>query len=74
MKPSFSEPTERSQSGSGYICDTSVLSSLLDSTHARHGDVRAAIGALDPCSTQFLSAIAVAEIGFGVHLAKALFR
>ena len=55
---------------SGYIFDTNVLSALLDSTHSRHSDVRAAIGALDSRSTKFISAIAVAELEFGVYLAE----
>ena len=55
---------------SGYICDTNVLSALLASTHPRHGDVRAAIGALDARATKFISAITVAELEFGVHLAE----
>ena len=52
----------------GYILDTNVFSPLLDSTHSRHGDVRAAIGALDALSTKFMSVITVAELGFGVSL------
>ena len=54
----------------GYIFDTSALSPLLDSAHPRHGDVRAAIGALDPRSTKFVSAIVVAELGYGLRLAE----
>ena len=56
----------------GYIFDTNVLDPLLDSAHSRHGDVRAAIGALDPRSTKFMSVITVAELGFGVHLAETI--
>ena len=70
MKRSVSEPTERRSVVSGYIFDTNVLSALLDSTHSRHSDVRAAIGALDGRSTKFVSAIVVAELEFGVHLAE----
>ncbi len=55
---------------SGYIFDTNVLSALLDSGHSRHGDVRAAIGAFDSRSTEFISAISVAELAFGVYLAE----
>ena len=55
---------------SGYILDTNVFSPLLDPIHSRHGDVRAAIGALDARSTKFMSAITVAELGFGVNLAE----
>ena len=70
MKRSGFALTERSQVVSGYICDTNVLSALLLATHSRHGDVRAAIGALNAGATQFISAIAVAELEFGVHLAE----
>ena len=55
---------------SGYLFDTSAISPLLDPTHSRHGDVRATIGALDPRSTKFVSAIVVAELDYGVHLAE----
>ena len=55
---------------SGYIFDTSVLSPLLDPMHSRHGDVQAVIGALDPCSTNFISVITVAELDFGGRLAE----
>ena len=54
----------------GYIFDTNVLSLLLDPKRSRHGDVQAAIGALDVRSTKFISAITVAELGFGIHLAE----
>ena len=54
---------------SGYIFDTSVLSPLLDPSHSRHGDVRAAIGELDSHSTTFISTISLAEIDFGISLA-----
>lgn len=57
---------------SGYIFDTNVLSPLLDVTDSRHGDVRVAIDALDAHSTKFISAITVAELGFGVHLAETI--
>ena len=55
---------------SGYIFDTSVISPLVDSAHFRHDDVRAAVGGLDARSTKFMSAITVAEVRYGVHLAK----
>ncbi len=54
----------------GYIFDTSALSPLLDPAHSRHDDVRAAIDALDPRSTKFVSAIVVAEFGYGIRLAE----
>ena len=55
----------------GYILDTSVLSAHLDSSHRRHSDVRMAIEALDPNSAQFVSAISLAELTFGVRMAEA---
>ena len=56
----------------GYIFDTSALSPLLDPAHSRHGDMRAAIGALDPRSTKFVSVIVAAEIGYGIRLAETI--
>ena len=56
----------------GYIFDTSALSSLLDAEHSRHGDVREAVGALDPRSTKFVSVVVLAELGYGLRLAEAV--
>lgn len=53
----------------GYIFDTSALSTSLDIRHPRHPDVRAAINELDPTSN-FVSVIVLAELGFGVKLAE----
>jgi len=55
----------------GYILDTSVLSAHLDPSHRRHNDVRAGIEALDRASAQFVSAISLAELSFGVRMAEA---
>jgi predicted nucleic acid-binding protein len=55
----------------GYILDTSVLSAHLDPLHARHRDIRAAIEALDPGSAQFVSAVSLAELTFGVRMSEA---
>lgn len=55
----------------GYVLDTSVLSALLDSSHRRHSDVRVAIGALNQTSAQFVSAISLAELTFGIRMAEA---
>ena len=52
----------------GYIFDTNVLSMSLDPSRAQHDDVRAAIGELDPAATQFISAISLAELAYGVRL------
>jgi tRNA(fMet)-specific endonuclease VapC len=54
----------------GYVLDTSVLSAHLDSSHRRHNDVRAAIEALDQASAQFVSAMSLAELTFGVTMAE----
>lgn len=54
---------------SGYLFDTSALSTSLDSRHPRHGDVRVAINELDSEPT-FLSAIVLAELDFGARLAE----
>lgn len=55
----------------GYILDTSVLSAHLDPSHHRHGDVRRAVEALDRNAAQFISAISLAELTFGVRMAEA---
>ncbi len=55
----------------GYILDTSVLSAHLDFSHHRHGDVRKAVEALDRNAAQFISAISLAELTFGVRMAEA---
>lgn len=57
---------------SGYIFDTNVFTPLLDSAHSRHYDVRTAIGALDASSSKFVSAVTLAELGYGVRLAEAV--
>ena len=54
----------------GYILDTSVLSARLDASHRRHGDVRLGLDALG-VAAQFVSAISLAELTFGVRLAQA---
>lgn len=58
----------------GYILDTSVLSAHLDPSHRQHLDVRSAIEALDQDSAQFVSAISLAELTFGVRMAEAFGR
>lgn len=54
----------------GYILDTSVLSAHLDPSHQRHSEVRATIRALGQDAAQFVSAISLAELTFGVHMAE----
>lgn len=54
----------------GYLFDTSALSASLDHEHSRHRDVRAAINDFDPGAAVYVSAVALAELGFGVRLAE----
>ena len=54
----------------GYLFDTSALSVSLNHMHSRHRDVRAAINDFDPGSAVYVSAITLAELGFGVKLAE----
>lgn len=56
---------------SSYILDTSVISAFLHSSHARHGEVRAAIHEIERKSRLFLSAVSLAELSFGVEMTKA---
>jgi predicted nucleic acid-binding protein len=51
----------------GYLLDTSVLSPLVDSGHARHAAARAAVAALGT-SPIYVSAIALAEMMYGIRL------
>ena len=54
----------------GYILDTSVLSAHLDPGHSRHIQIRERVSQLESNATIFLSAISLAELHFGVHLAE----
>ena len=54
----------------GYILDTSVLSAHLDSANRRHVDIRQAVQQLEGHATLFLSAVSLAELRYGVTLAK----
>ena len=53
-----------------YILDTSVLSPLLDSEHGRHVYVRQRVQQLEQDATILLSAVSLAELRYGVNLAR----
>ena len=55
----------------GYILDTTALSAHLDPSHQKHSEVEAALGVMEDDSMLFLSAVSVAELAFGVRMAKA---
>ena len=53
-----------------YILDTSVLSAILDPNHKRHKGAIAVVKDMVPGSTQYVSAVSLAEFRFGVRLAE----
>lgn len=53
-----------------YILDTSVLSAHLDAGHRHHDYIRECVRQVERRATVFLSAISLAELGFGVNLAE----
>lgn len=56
----------------GYILDTSVLSAYLDGSHQLHGEVDKEIQILEESgSLLHLSAISLAELEFGMQMARA---
>lgn len=57
-----------------YLLDTSVLSRLIDATHVDHSTVKAWEATLPAQSRKLLSVIAIAELRFGLALAKAANR
>lgn len=57
-----------------YLLDTSVLSCLLDTAHVDHATVKAWEAALPAQSRKLLSVVAIAELRFGLALAKAANR
>lgn len=54
-----------------YLLDTNLVSVLYDSQRSNHASVRAAIAALDQQAPQFISAITMAELRFGLALSRA---
>jgi len=57
-----------------YLIDTSVLSRMLEATHADHGKVKAREASLSSNSRKLLSVVAIAELRFGLALAHAAQR
>lgn len=57
-----------------YLLDTSVLSRMLDATHADHGKVKTWEASLPSNSRKLLSVVALAELRFGLALAQAAQR
>jgi predicted nucleic acid-binding protein len=55
-----------------YLFDTTVLSIYLDPTHPHHVEKGQTLAALPLDSPRFISAIALAELGFGTKLAAAI--
>ena len=55
----------------GYILDTSVVSVQLDHSHQRHSEIDAALAEMENDSVLFLSVVTLAELAFGVSMAKA---
>lgn len=53
-----------------YILDTSVLSPFLDSGHGSHGYVRQCVQQLEQDAKILLSAVSLAELRYGVNLAR----
>jgi predicted nucleic acid-binding protein len=52
----------------GYLLETTTLSAILDSGHAKHGTATSAIAALDSSAPKYVSVIALAELMFGERL------
>jgi predicted nucleic acid-binding protein len=55
-----------------YLLDTTVLSTYLDPTHPLHIDKALSLAALPADAPRFISAIALAELGFGIRLAEGI--
>lgn len=55
----------------GYLFETSMLSALLDSRHAKHADAKAVVAALESASPKYVSVVALAELKFGQRLIEA---
>lgn len=56
----------------GYLIDTTILSICLDPTHPHHADKGGSLDALPADSPRFVSAVALAELDYGVRLAQML--
>jgi predicted nucleic acid-binding protein len=56
----------------GYLLDTTILSIYLDPTHPHHAEKGKSLDTLPADRTEYVSAVALAELDFGVRLASAL--
>jgi predicted nucleic acid-binding protein len=56
----------------GYLLDTTILSILLDPTRRDHAEIGQSLQALPADRSEYVSAVALAEMDFGVRLAEAL--
>lgn len=59
---------------SAYLFDTSVLSIHLNASHSRHVYITSTIQSLRPNAVEYVSAIALAELTFGVLMAQSFGR
>lgn len=57
-----------------YLLDTSLLSRLIDDTHAGHESAKAWESSLSVASRKIISVVAIAELRFGLELAMAANR
>lgn len=55
-----------------YLLDTTILSIYLDPTHPHYAEKSQSLAALPADSPRFVSAVALAELGFGTKLAAAI--
>lgn len=55
-----------------YLLDTTILSIYLDPTHPHHVEKSQSLAALPADSPRFISAVALAELGFGTKLAAVI--
>lgn len=55
-----------------YLLDTTILSIYLDPMHPHHAEKSQSLAALPADSPRFISAVALAELGFGTKLAAAI--
>lgn len=55
-----------------YLLDTTILSIYLDPTHPHHAEKGKSLDVLPADRTEYISAVALAEMHFGVRLAEAL--
>ncbi len=55
-----------------YLLDTTILSIYLDPTHPHHAEKGQSLAALPAESPRFISAVALAELGFGTKLAAVI--